>query len=339
MITTHNGIFFDNIVEENSYMFIQNEKNTMNEEIEVTDQYGNPIYDEDNNIVKKSTGIVHSFYFWMQNRLQYYERNYERLQDILSDIGGIREIIYLIAAFINALYSYYTILFDTEEIIFTIENNNEKDKSSLNNKGKVNEILNPPKVQKAYVNNNTKQVSNMQRLIKDDINIYGDINIFNKNNNNLFENKNDDNNINEKNNEENTKREGENLNLKIKRIKRRKSSKIKIKTEERKKSNDSNKLISERTKENKTNQIPKRNISLLKFIKYLFYCKKRDVNISYIEEYRQKIVSEESIIQDYLDLILIRSLYKQKEYNVNNMGKENLNINYDCNNLQQSNSG
>ena len=37
MITTHNGIFFDNIVEENSYMFIQNEKNTMNEEIEVTD--------------------------------------------------------------------------------------------------------------------------------------------------------------------------------------------------------------------------------------------------------------------------------------------------------------
>ena len=134
-----------------------------------------------------------------------------------------------------ALYSYYTILFDTEEIIFTIENNNEKDKSSLNNKGKVNEILNPPKVQKAYVNNNTKQVSNMQRLIKDDINIYGDINIFNKNNNNLFENKNDDNNINEKNNEENTKREGENLNLKIKRIKRRKSSKIKIKTEERKK--------------------------------------------------------------------------------------------------------
>ena len=116
---------------------------------------------------------------------------------------------------------------------------------------------------------------------------------------------------------------------------------------ERKKSEDISNLAREQTKENKTNQTQKRNISLLKFIKYLFYCKKRDVNISYIEEYRQKIVSEESIIQDYLDLILIRSLYKQKENNVNNMGKENndnigkenLKINYDCNNLQQSNSG
>ena len=279
----------------------------------------------------------------MQNRLQYYERNYERFQDILGDIGGIREIIYLIAAFINTLYSYYTILLDTEQIIFTIENNNEKDKLSSNNKDKINEILNPPKIQKAYIDSNTKQLSNMQRLIKDDINVYEDINLYNnKKNNNLFENKNDDINninINDANNEGNTKKEGENINLTIKRIKKRKSSsKIKIKMAERKKSEDISKLVSEQTKENKINQIQKRNISLLKFIKYLFYCKKKDVNISYIEEYREKIVSEESMIQDYLDLNYIKSLYKQKENNVN-IGKENININYDCNNLQQNNNG
>ena len=104
---------------------------------------------------------------------------------------------------------------------------------------------------------------------------------------------------------------------------------------ERKKSEDISNLAREQTKENKTNQTQKRNISLLKFIKYLFYCKKKDVNISYIEEYREKIVSEESMIQGYLDLNYIKSLYKQKENN-DNIDKENLNINYD---LQQNNNG
>lgn len=327
-IKTHNGIFFDNVVEEKSFIFIQNEKNTMDEEIEITDKEGNPIYDEKGNILKKSTGIAHSFYFWMQNRLQFYERNYERFQDILGDIGGIREIIYLIASIINALYSYYTILSDTEEIFFTINNNNEIDKTISNNKDKINEILNPPKIQRHYINNNINLVSNAQKLMKYDIDIYGYSLDNKKKYNNLFESMNND-----KNYEEKIKKEEENLGINRKGIRKRKSLKIK-----RKESHDSNKLIDEQKKKNKINQIINKNLSLCKFIKYLFYCKKKDENISFIEIYREKIVSEESMIQGYLDILQMSSFYKKKDSN-DNINKENLNVNYDNNILWQSNNG
>ena len=333
MIITHNGIFFDNVVEEKSYIFIQNEKNTMDEEIEITNKDGNPIYDEEGNILKKSTGIAHSFYFWMQNRLQYYERNYERFQDILGDIGGIREIIYLIASIINTLYSYYTILSDTEEIIFTINNNNETDKISSNNKDKINEILNPPKIQKHYINNNINLISNNQRLMKYDIDIYGESLDNKKKYNNLFESMNNDIKNNDKINEEKTKKEVENIVINKKRIKKKKSSKI-----NRKESHDSNKLINEQKEKNKTNQIFNKNLNLCKLIKYLFYCKKKNENISYIETYREKIVSEESMIQGYLDILQMKSFYKQKDNN-DNVNKVNLNVNYDNNILPQNNNG
>ena len=106
---THNGIFLDNIVEKLSFFFSQNEKVTMDEEIEVVDGEGNPLYNEDGSKIIKSTGIVSCFYFWMQNRLQYYERNYKRLQDIMSDIGGLSRVVLIIAIFINALVSNYVI--------------------------------------------------------------------------------------------------------------------------------------------------------------------------------------------------------------------------------------
>ena len=76
---TYNGIFFDNQVEENSYFFIQNEKHTI---------------DQSNLSANQTTnGCLIGVYFWMQNTLQHFERSYDRLQDLLSDIGGISSII------------------------------------------------------------------------------------------------------------------------------------------------------------------------------------------------------------------------------------------------------
>jgi hypothetical protein len=53
----------------------------------------------------------------MQNTLQYYERNYDRLQDVLSDIGGINRLILTIAGTLNLLVNYFIILLDTEELV------------------------------------------------------------------------------------------------------------------------------------------------------------------------------------------------------------------------------
>ena len=50
----------------------------MDEEVELKDEEGKPIYNDNNEKVYKSTGIVSSYYFWLQNRLQIYERNYKK---------------------------------------------------------------------------------------------------------------------------------------------------------------------------------------------------------------------------------------------------------------------
>ena len=80
-LITNDDLFFENSKEIGSYFFEQNEK-----------------------IYKSSkSGIYVAFYFWMQNRMQYYERKYSKLQDALSDIGGLASILLTIAYFINYL--------------------------------------------------------------------------------------------------------------------------------------------------------------------------------------------------------------------------------------------
>jgi hypothetical protein len=65
----------------------------------------------------------------MQNRMQYYERNYQRLQDVLGDIGGLGNIIFILAEMLNFLVCHYVILIDTEDLLISLEekqNNNKK---------------------------------------------------------------------------------------------------------------------------------------------------------------------------------------------------------------------
>ena len=106
---THNGIFLENVVQEKSYSFVQNEKVVVN---------------------KQGKTTVSAFYFWMQNNMVYNERYYKKFQDLLSNIGGLGSFILLIGLFINSFVSYYVILLDTQDLIFRIEELNfAKDKS------------------------------------------------------------------------------------------------------------------------------------------------------------------------------------------------------------------
>ena len=58
----------------------------------------------------KDSGMLVAWYFWMSNIMEYYERNFRRLQDILGDIGGISNIIQLAANAIIFCVSYYIII-------------------------------------------------------------------------------------------------------------------------------------------------------------------------------------------------------------------------------------
>ena len=94
------GIFFGHKKETLSYFFDINEKITSKSE---------------------ESGIYVAFYFWMQNRMQYYERVYKKVQDVLSEIGGLCSIVLTFAEVINFIISKYISLFDTQSYMNEIE--------------------------------------------------------------------------------------------------------------------------------------------------------------------------------------------------------------------------
>ena len=174
------GTFFVSKKETLSYFFDLNEK--------VTASSGD-------------SGIYVAFYFWMQNRMQYYERVYEKVQDVLSDVGGLCSIVLTIAELINFLVSKYINLFDTQNYLNEIENTNIYDSNILrlnmnndlfriNDKRNMN-ILFPPK-------NNISQYEQNDNNFNKNINNNININISNNN----INNNNDSSNITKLNNEE-----------------------------------------------------------------------------------------------------------------------------------------
>lgn len=309
---THNGIFFDNIVEKLSYFFSLNEKVTMDEEMEVQDEDGNPKYDENGNKITKSTGIVSCYYFWMQNRLQYYERNYKRFQDIMSDIGGLSRVVFFITIFLNTLISDYIIMLDTEELSLSLKEKEKRNETRGKMDRKINLLINFPPRRVYYSNkhitprnsiNNIQQSSNLQRFIKgnenntyentyieeknDKINIkYKRNHYVNKKKNvyNIYQSNNYDKRKYEKGNNINNDKKS-NLNIKYNmNIFEQKNNIYK---------NDEEEIF------NQPNE--KQNFTWFKYIKYILYCSRNNSAISFYEQFRAKILSEENIFQSYLE--------------------------------------
>ena len=325
LIKSHNGIFFDNVVEEVSYFFSQNEKVTMEDEgSEILDEEGNPTYDEEGNKMVEYTNIVSSFYFWMQNRLQYYERNYKRLQDVLSNIGGLSRVVLIAAILINTLVSNYIILLDTEEMALSLEKNEKAKISRIRPTiyNKINLLIHPPKKKHNYNRNtnynnyanNFQFSSNMNRLMNDDIDIYQNTYINNENNQNgkykyIITKRN--NYINKKNSDK-VKREYNEEN-KIERINRNNSQRSYDSTGK----NDAIKSIrnikSLKNEELLDKPTEKQHFNWFQYFKYMIYCTNKNKAISYYEEFRAKILSEENLIQNYLDLCQLFKFLESKE--------------------------
>ena len=92
LLRTHNGLVFDKAKEDMSYSFDRN------------DVYiGN----------RDRLNIFASYTFFLKNIMNYYERNYKRVQDIIFSIGGIYKFITIVAVYINSLYSNFIVLSDT----------------------------------------------------------------------------------------------------------------------------------------------------------------------------------------------------------------------------------
>ena len=137
LLTTHDGIVFDNSKEEMVYTFQRNDEYTYNE---------------------FESGIYCIYNLWLKNRMQCFERTYKKIQDVISSIGGVAQGITYITVFLNCLFNKYVTISNVEKIIFPYLKPIE-----INRKGniKIDEI--PKKMNKINSKTNLNDNYNIDR--------------------------------------------------------------------------------------------------------------------------------------------------------------------------------
>ena len=107
-VITNDGLFSDNNNENISYIFDRKDEY-------LKDQEGYEIY--------------MGYYFYLKNMNNLYERSYEKIMDVISNIGGVNDIINIIFFYINVFISEYKSLLDMKLILdssINIENSQNK---------------------------------------------------------------------------------------------------------------------------------------------------------------------------------------------------------------------
>ena len=138
-IVTNEGIFFDAQKSILSYYFEQNEK------IVTT---------------KNNTNIYVAFYFWLQNKTQYHKREYEKLQDTLSSIGGLGSILLMGSKLINLIICQFISIIDIEEFLNEISTPKRIYKNMFFNFNKMNNDINDDIIK----NENNKYENNINNI-------------------------------------------------------------------------------------------------------------------------------------------------------------------------------
>jgi len=96
IVNTHDGLIFESSKQDVSYTFERNDAFVISQE---------------------GTSIFSIYNLWLKNRLQCYDRTYKKIQDIISDIGGILTVVKAVASFINCFFNKYVIMMNVEKII------------------------------------------------------------------------------------------------------------------------------------------------------------------------------------------------------------------------------
>ena len=308
LIKTYNGLVFDKSEEELSYSFERN------------DAY---------NFQNKDTEIYMAYYFWLKNRINYYERSYKRIQDVISSIGGIYQVAVVIASIINRLYNKYIVLCDTEMLLFYSIYTEKKTftKKKISTPNIIHQNIEPREFsyneQKKYLNsdiipkktakssnvklpkiNEEKPIDETINSNKTEVKMSRNYKISNSNNNTDCGDKSEDQFIQELN----------------KLSKAYHEKKIPIFLEDNK-SNDNIYTISNvptvRVKPTIKNipYFPKEKKENRKFVNYLiffFSCKNKNKYFKVYEDFRTKIISEEHLIRNHLNIYNLIKISQRK---------------------------
>ena len=200
---------------------------------------------------------------WLNNRANYYERTYGKIQNVLSDIGGLSQTIATIIIFINNFINKYIIILDTESLL---------SKANIS----VHEICN--KKNQIRIKNPSKNVKKNDEFtcIKNTSNIE-------TNNNNSLEAK------------ENVIKKNKDL-TKMKNI----ENSIYNNDEKNYKYKDTS-IVTNKDNE-KSNKNKNEKITFWNFLVYKFSFSKKHKNIEPYEKFREKVISVENLIINHLNV-------------------------------------
>jgi len=239
--------------------------------------------------INKEDKIYIGYSFWLKNTVNDYERTYKRIQDVIPSIGGINQVVIFISVFINSLYNQFIELVDTESLLFSsmkLENKDHK-KSPIDNKNidnKFEELNKEKKISSVKTNFNREK-------------------IFEKLDKKLEKNKIDNNNI------------SKSQNYFINPDELNHNSNTKIKQNEDKEYRNNGKIIKKKDSKIITEKITKEKKTFLKFIIFKLLCGKKYEWFEIYKNFRTKIISEEHLIRNYLNIYnLLRATENKKRF-------------------------
>ena len=258
LVRSHNGLVLDHIRDDKTYMFDRND-----------------LYIKSN----EGEDIFLGYCFFLKNIMEYYERSYKRIQDLISSIGGINSFINIIAIYLNYLYNNYIILSDTEQLLFSsihLEKHIHKKKSVLyRNLQNIKDIV-------EKTNNSKKKPSERKN---DNENSKNKIDSFsyNKGDNSMIKTNN-------------------NFIKKIEENKEFNDTKIK-----------NNNIIDKKITIRKENENPK-DFNFLNYICYAGTLRKKNRYFYVYENFRTKIMSEEHLIRNHLNIFNLLKVTDKKRH-------------------------
>jgi len=234
----------------------------------------------------KDIDLFMGYNFYLNNRIKYFERSYIKIQDTLTSIGGILNIITFIMTFINNFINSYFVLSDLNCLmnLFSITTDDilkASKKNILNKKLKIVENCKKNSCSRANTNSNEKII---QEILKEESNEEDKETMSNKT---ISTEKNENNDI----------------------------PKISVQTEVSF-TNNENKGDSKVKPENENDKSIPENLIISSFWNYFIYkiaCgKKQQNNVEIYENFRRKIVSEENLMHNYLKINDLLKLEKRR---------------------------
>jgi len=242
-----------------------------------------PIYERNDvySFNRSNKDIYSVFVIWIKNKLYTNERTYRKLQDVISSVGGVYQSITIIAVYINTLYNKFIILSDTEVLLHSFIHS-EKHSHDYKKKEYKNQ-----KIQKLKELDNDK--------IKNDIakTLYKEKYNTEKTNKNIKDKKVND-----------TSYINNSLSV----------SKEKV--------NISSEKLDHKFNNKKFRYIDTtKKMELTNFFYYLIFlitCRKKKNYFNYYREFRMKIISEEHLIRNHLNVYnLLRVTERKRNYKRN----------------------